>query len=146
MRIIRRRNLFIKRIALGLAVAAFAAPVAQARVDGGSVPQSASIDSVARNWAKVDAAHYGMPRLLPPGYALSRGRKIQVLHVRPSGISSRQSALVGSKPDSSVQVKVASNGFDWGDTAIGAGLGLGLMLIGGGAVLATGHVRREQTA
>jgi hypothetical protein len=39
MRTTRRRNWFIKRIALGFAVAAFVAPVAQARVDEGSIAQ-----------------------------------------------------------------------------------------------------------
>ena len=39
MRSNRRRNWFIKRFALGLAIAAIAAPVAQARIDeGSSVP------------------------------------------------------------------------------------------------------------
>ena len=40
MRSNRRRNWFIKRIALGLAIAAFAAPVAQAKVDEGPAVQS----------------------------------------------------------------------------------------------------------
>src|SRR4029078_8010736 len=40
MRSNRRKNWFIKRIALGLAIAAFAAPVAQAKVDECSTPQA----------------------------------------------------------------------------------------------------------
>jgi len=40
----------------------------------------------------------------------------------------------------------SSSGFDWGDAAIGAGLVLLLVLLGGGAALATRHQGREQTA
>ena len=40
MRSNRRKNWFIKRIALGLAIAAVAAPVAQAKMDEGSSVQA----------------------------------------------------------------------------------------------------------
>jgi hypothetical protein len=58
MRIIRRRNWLIKRIALGLAVAAVAAPVAQARPSMASAPQD------------IQAIEHGPHRL---GGALARG-------------------------------------------------------------------------
>jgi hypothetical protein len=41
---------------------------------------------------------------------------------------------------------VASPGFDWSDAGIGAGLALGLVLLGGGAFVATRHLGRPQTA
>ena len=41
---------------------------------------------------------------------------------------------------------VASPGFDWSDAGIGAGLALGLVLLGGGAFIATRHLGRPQTA
>ena len=42
--------------------------------------------------------------------------------------------------------QVVSAGFDWSDGAIGAGLALGLVLLGWGAALATRHAGRAQTA
>ena len=48
MRSNRRKNWFIRRIALGLAIAAVAAPVAQAKVDEGSSVQANSTGSSRR--------------------------------------------------------------------------------------------------
>ena len=42
----------------------------------------------------------------------------------------------------SAQVVSSSDGFDWGDAGIGAGLVFAIMLLGGLAVLATRHVSR----
>jgi hypothetical protein len=41
---------------------------------------------------------------------------------------------------------VSSPGFDWSDAGIGAGLALILVLAGGGALIATRHMGRTQTA
>ena len=55
MRSNRRRNWFIKRFALGLAIAAIAAPVAQARIDEGSSVQAKRLP-VVRNGLPVSVA------------------------------------------------------------------------------------------
>jgi sulfur carrier protein ThiS len=84
MRSNRRRNWLIKRIALGLAIAAFAAPVAQAKVDEGSSsgPQV------------VTASDYGMPRAMPSDYALASGDYIEVVRAQPKPSSVDKIELV----------------------------------------------------
>src|SRR6187549_2186200 len=57
----RRRNWFIKRIALGFAVAAFAAPVAQAKVDEGSSIQANGYQAFVTDFpssSSVDVSGY----------------------------------------------------------------------------------------
>jgi hypothetical protein len=174
MRTIRRRNWLIKRIALGLAITAFAAPVAQARVDEGiqGQPNAAnesfkpipylwpsSADEVIKSngyhpfvtdfpsYANVvDASDYGMPRPTAMDYAISRGDLIEVVRSTPSGAPSDRIEFVRTQPRSVAEPQVVSAGFDWKDAGIGAGLSLALVLFGGGAVLATRHVGRAQTA
>jgi hypothetical protein len=189
MRSNRRRNWFIKRIALGLAVAAFAAPVAQARVDEGqqvqgqqvqpdwpslkavaykfptqtgqvSFPRALPSDyaqlrgdrielvrSVPRSTGSdIVAADYGMPRAMPNDYALSSGDQIEVVRSQPRGTSSDNIEFVRTQPRSIGEPQAVAAGFDWNDGAIGAGLMLGLVLLGGAAALATRHVGRAQTA
>ena len=201
MRSNRRRNWLIKRIALGFAVAAFAAPVAQAAVDEGvqvesNAPQivkgphdamasAASTDSgmpraMPSDYAQlrgdqielvrslhrttgsdIVAADYGMPRALPSDYALSQGDQIEVVRAQPRGTSSDKIEFVRStqprssspelfgrfsRPNATTGEQVEAVSINWGDAAIGAGLALALVLVGGGAALATRHSNREQTA
>ena len=68
MRSNRRRNWLVKRIALGLAIAAFAAPVAQAKVDEGSSVQANGYQAFVTDFpssSSVDVSGYGMPRAMP---------------------------------------------------------------------------------
>jgi hypothetical protein len=170
MRSNRRKNWFIKRIALGLAIAAFAAPVAQAKVDEGSTPQArtessivqahtyqpvqAGSDGVYQQFATdfpstanlVDASDYGMPRATPQDYAISRGDLIEVVRSTPKGTSSDKIEFVRTQPRSIGEPQVVAAGFDWKDAGVGAGLVLALVLLGGGAALASRHVGRAQTA
>jgi hypothetical protein len=188
MRTIRRRSWFIKRIALGLAVAAFAAPVAQAQVDEGSSVQ-ASAPHILRgphdampsagvlnasgyqafvtdfpsvsSATKVVAADFGMPRATPLDYAIGRGDLIEVVRSTPSGAPSDTIEFVRSaqprstspelfgrfaRPNATTSPEVAAVNVDFNDAAIGAGLVLALVLLGGGAAMATRHMGREQTA
>jgi hypothetical protein len=160
MRTIRRRNWFIKRIALGFAVAAIVAPVAQARVDEGIQGQPNSSAEIIKSseykpfvtdfpsYANVvDAADYGMPRPTAMDYAISRGDLIEVVRSTPSATSSDKIEFVRTtQPRSTGEPQVVAVGFDWKDAGIGAGLALALVLLGGGAVLASRHVGRAQTA
>jgi hypothetical protein len=201
MRSNRRRNWFIKRIALGLAIAAFAAPVAQAKLDESSPVQSngykpfvtdfgsQSVSQVVQahtyqpanaqgsipepriefvrqhepsisepriefirthprsiNEPQVVAADYGMPRAMPNDYALSSGDQIEVVRAQPQGTSSDKIEFVRTQPRSIGEPQVVAAGFDWKDAGIGAGLALALVLLGGGAALASRHVGRAQTA
>jgi hypothetical protein len=175
MRTIRRRNWLIKRIALGLAIAAFAAPVAQAGVDEGiqGQPNAAneSFKPIPYRWPSsaddviksngyqpfvtdfpsyanvVDASDYGMPRPTAMDYAISRGDLIEVVRSTPNATSSDKIEFVRTtQPRSTGEPQVVAVGFDWKDAGIGAGLALALVLLGGGAVLASRHVGRAQTA
>ena len=58
MRSNRRKNWFIKRIALGLAIAAFAAPVAQARIDEGSSVQANGYQAFATDFPSVPSGQF----------------------------------------------------------------------------------------
>jgi hypothetical protein len=173
MRSNRRKNWFIKRIALGLAIAAVAAPVAQAKVDEGiqGQPNAAkeSFKPIPYRWpssadevvlkgvayrpfvtdfpsSQVNASDVGMPRAMPVDYAVNRGDQIEVVRALPSGSPSDKIEFVRTQPRSIGEPQVVSAGFDWKDAGIGAGLALALVLLGGGAALATRHMGREQTA
>jgi hypothetical protein len=148
MRSNRRKNWFIKRIALGLAIAAVAAPVAQAKVDEGSSVQANGYQSFVTDFpsSQVNASAYGMPRAMPVDYAVNRGDQIEVVRALPSGSPSDKIEFVRTQPRSISEPQVVSAGFDWKDAGIGAGLALALVLLGGGAALASRHFGRAQTA
>jgi hypothetical protein len=187
MRSNRRRNWFIKRIALGLAIAAVAAPVAQAKIDEGSsvqgsgyqafvsdfpsstqsvnasdygMPRALPSDYVQLRGDKIElvrslprstgsdivAADYGMPRAMPNDYALSSGDQIEVVRAQPRGTSSDKIEFVRTQPRSIGEPQVVAAGFDWNDAGIGAGLAVGLLLLGWGAAQATRHLGKTQTA
>ena len=173
MRSNRRRNWVIKRFALGLAIAAIAAPVAQAKVDEGSSVQASGYQAFVTDFPSsanegssvqadgyqafvtdfpssspnvVAASAYGMPRPTPMDYAISRGDLIEVVRSTPNGTSSDKIEFVRTQPRSIGEPQVVSAGFDWKDAGIGAGLALALVLLGGGAALASRHVGRAQTA
>jgi hypothetical protein len=61
----RRRHLRIRKVALGLAVAAVAAPMAQGAVDRGI--------GVSPSKPATQAGDYGMPRAMPSDYARHNG-------------------------------------------------------------------------
>ena len=148
MRSNRRRNWFIKRFALGLAIAAIAAPVAQAKIDEGSSVQANGYQAFVTDFpsSQVNASDYGMPRAMPVDYAVNRGDQIEVVRALPSGSSSDKIEFVRTQPRSIGEPQVVSAGFDWKDAGIGAGLALALVLLGIGAALASRHVGRAQTA
>jgi hypothetical protein len=150
MRSSRRKNWFFKRVALGFAVAALAAPVAQAKVDEGSSVQSNGYQAFMTDFPPagqiVNASDDGMPRAMPTDYAISNGDQIEVVRAEPRSSSSDRIEFVRTKPRSIGEPQVVAAGFDWNDGAIGAGLALGLVLLGAGAAAATRHLGREQTA
>jgi hypothetical protein len=186
MRSNRRRNWLVKRIALGLAVAAVAAPVAQAKVDEGSsiqangyqafvtdfpsaqvnasdygMPRAMPVDYAVNRGDQIElvrveqprstgdnfvAADYGMPRAMPNDYAFASGDQIEVVRAQPKATSSDNIEFVRTQPRSISGPQVVAAGFDWKDAGIGAGLAIGLVLLGWGAALATRHLGRPQTA
>jgi len=189
MRSNRRRNWFLKRIALGLAVAAIAAPVAQARVDEGStsgsqvafnagdygMPRALPSDYAQARGDQIEvvraqgrstgsdvvAADYGMPRAMPNDYALSSGDQIEAVRALPRGSSSDKIEFVRTQPREIGEPQLASRfvapgsttgdeqtswNVNWEDAGTGLGLALVLVLLGGGAVLASRQLGHAQTA
>ena len=164
----RKRNWIFKRMILGLAVMALAIPaVANARLDEGGVtlPNGSTVGDLQGSVAsqsngfvagvtdfpsksQVKAGDYGMPRAMPSDYALQRGDAIEIarLHerntVRPGDLIEN----VRLQPRTVSTPQVASTGFDWGDAGIGAGILLGLVLVGGAAFYATRQLGKPQTA
>ncbi len=173
MRSNRRRNWLIKRIALGLAIAAFAAPAAQARVDEGIQGQpNAAKESFSRpvpyRW--LSSADQVVPKgiayrtfvadLAPspavswkdPGI-VSAPSNYQAFvtdfpssRVQAPSMSEPRIEFIRSHPRSVGEPQAVSAGFDWKDAGIGAGLALALVLLGGGAALAGRRLGRAQTA
>jgi len=99
MRSNRRRYWLIKRFALGLAIAAFAAPVAQARIDEGSSVQANGYQSFVTDFpsSQVNASAYGMPRAMPADYAVNRGDQIEVRVTATDQVGSSATATVGKR-------------------------------------------------
>src|SRR4029450_10775204 len=107
------------------------------------------------------ASDYGMPRPTATDYAISRGDLIEVVRSTPTATSSDKIEYVRTQPRSTGEPQVASRfgrpnattgdelaswNVDWQDAGIGAALALALVLLGGGAALASRHVGRAQTA
>ena len=133
MRSNRRKNWFIKRFTLGLAIAAIAAPVAQARIDEGSSVQANGYQSFATDFpyqspssgdalkgiayrqfvtdfpsSQVNASDYGMPRAMPVDYAVNRGDQIEVVRALPSGSPTDKIEFVRTQPRSIGEPQLAS--------------------------------------
>ena len=160
MRSNRRRNWFIKRVALGLAIAAVAAPVAQARVDEGSSVQSnrvnASVKPIPYRWpSSADDRSWTDPGIVwtASGYRPfvsdfphSNPDQIEVVRAQPRATPSDKIEFVRTQPRSIGEPQVVAAGFDWKDAGIGAGLVLALVLLGGGAALVSRRIGHAQTA
>jgi hypothetical protein len=157
----RKRNWFIKRLVLGFAVAALVVPsAALAAVDEGGAGQPNSTDEIANSayvpfvtdfpksevTSSVKAGDYGMPRAMPNDYALQRGDMIEVARTHDRSVVSADIENVRLNPRTVSTPQVVSAGFDWGDAGIGAGILLGLVLVGGAAFYATRQVGKPQTA
>jgi hypothetical protein len=170
MRSNRKTNWLIKRIVLGFAVAAIVAPVAQARVDESSIVQAhtyqpvqasayrpfvtdfPSSPAVSRTDPGIVSTDPGVVAT-PSGYQAFvsdfprwNRDQIEVVRAQPRATPSDKIEFVRTLPRSIGEPQAVAAGFDWKDAGIGAGLALALVLLGGGAALATRHAGREQTA
>jgi hypothetical protein len=93
----------------------------------------------------VKAGDYGiMPRVIDT--ARLRGDAIEVARAHPRNVITADIENVRLQPRTVSTPQVVSTGFDWGDAGIGAGLLLGLMLVGGAAFYAMRQVGKPQTA
>ena len=156
----------IKRIALGFAVAGLVVPAtAQARIDEGisGQPNTASENSAVKSGNYIpfgtdfpsyasQSVRIGTPSGLPHAglndYLQARDG-IEVARLNPQS-TLRTNDLVEqvrvAPREVSTPQAVASPGFDWRDAGIGAGLALGLVLLGAAAVRASRNLGKAQTA
>jgi hypothetical protein len=148
----------LRRLVLGLAVAAIVAPAAQARPDEGTATQGKAKDPVAviRGDDKVivtpddgsGALINGDDKVIVPtggGTALLvHDDKVIVPKPGDYTLSGYRRALpddYGVRAVVPVEAVRDPSSFDWGDALVGAGAAFGLMLLLGGAALGTRHVR-----
>jgi hypothetical protein len=144
MRTIRKRNWFLRRLVLGFAVAAFVAPAAaQARLDEGSVAGSSKSAelrmTVSPSAAGAIKAHQFQVGNLSNDELISRNGQSPWPGVDPT------SGQTSPRWSSSTEV-VSAHGFDWNDAGVGAGIALGLVLLGGAAFRVTSRLGKAQTA
>ena len=155
----RRRNWFIKRIALGFAVAAVAAPVAQGEGGRGvEMARAKAQNSIAQVQNSIAQAHTYQPVHANVTAAL-RGPRPHDPALRPPSPHDPM-LLVSTQPQSPAPaVSVASRfgrpnattgtdleAVNWSDAGFGASIALLLVLLGGGAALAMRHEGYAQTA
>jgi hypothetical protein len=152
----RRKNRFLRRLVLGLAVAAVAVPVAQARPDEGGL-QGNSVTSAPNGLPTRadDKVGIGLPNGLVahpdnradrsgPGYEPTIDAVYRQSEYR--GILPSDYGLPNTIAKPTVVVADRPDGFDWGDAGIGAGTLFAVVLLAGGGVLVTRHLNRAATA
>jgi hypothetical protein len=165
MRNHRRRRRLFRRLALVLAVAAVAAPVAQARVDGsgggtGHDQSDNGVPTIA-DYSPAIAAEaaksYGVMAQSDVGLRNYDGRSVDTRppderawpgvdpHAVPPQAFPSDAAPQGDVK-SPIRVVNSPDGFDWGDAGIGAGIVFALLLFGAGAVIVGRQNRDQATA
>jgi hypothetical protein len=143
----RKRTRFLRRLALGLAVAAIVAPAAQAYPDLGSQSAlRAESHSAFRVEGTVCVPKWGCRASGPirPDDRDVRGvpATSERLPVRADDKVLNLEPTVGVEP---VQIASKADGFDWSDAGIGAGLAFGLMVLAAGATLGARQHRSATT-
>ena len=129
----RIKQRMLRRIALAFAVAAVAAPTAQAvpLEPGNSTPRGTTIPQ-----------QYGMPTAMPSDYAANRGDGIELARLNDRigsdvrGLDGVENVRVEPRGlDQPVLVVSDGSSFNWGDAGIGAGLAFAAILLAGAAAL-----------
>ena len=151
----RRRTWFLRRLAVGLALAAIVAPAAQGYPDPG--PQSA-----VRVQGTVCVPKWGCRASGPirPDDRATRG--VESTNVQPQvaprswpGVDPTTAQDIGGAPtqvvgaprgEAPVIGTNAKSDIDWGDLGIGAGFAFALMLLAAGATVGTRHRHKSATA
>lgn len=158
----RRKKWILRRLVLGFAVAAIAAPVAQARVeDSAQLQKPAYIPWVTDFGGSVSTSSAAVE--LPNGLAIRPDDRAvrgvatrerlpvrgddKVLNLDPTvGAEYNQFTYRRALPEDygaqPVQIASRADGFDWSDAGIGAGLAFGLILLVAAATLSTRHISR----
>jgi hypothetical protein len=147
------KSRLLRSLALGLAVSAVAAPVAQARVDGNtdwsgpgmSENVSRSITTYPDAVAGGAAESYGLVVQRDGSVrSITDYQFVRSINVYPDSAAAEAARSYGPLAASSTLVS-APEGFDWGDGGIGAGLAFAVLLVGAGASVATRRIGRAAT-
>ena len=156
----RRRIRLLRRFVLGLAVAAFVAPAAQAYIPapearvfdegGATVVQGENKGDIALEQSRPAVVVHGenkgdLPRA---GYVpfVSDFPRAAPDPGGDSTFAGYRRALPQDYGIVRVEAPSGPSAFDWGDAFIGAGGALTLLLLAGGATLATRHIGRPAAA
>jgi hypothetical protein len=121
----RRRNWMLRRIALAFAVAAVAAPAAQA-VPLEPGPTKADNIPLVADFPRGNTAPHGSVASIPRG------------NTAPHGVITDYAAPRGNEQP----VTTSTPSFDWSDAGIGAGLAFGALLLAGAGALSVRQYRR----
>jgi hypothetical protein len=119
-----RKSRILRRLALGLAVAAFVVPAAQARVDD---PGARSSDAVV--------IHGDDKAISPRSDTLAGDDKVIVPAPGSYSVASYRRALPEDYPTAPVAAVRTPGSFDWGDAMVGVLGAFTLMLLAAGLVL-----------
>jgi hypothetical protein len=135
-----RKNWFLRRLALGLVVAAVAAPVAQARVDEGATAQRVVC---MPKWGCQSLDAVNSTQVGNPGASVERS--VGARHRALGELNLTSSQDKGSPNVSPVKGVNTPSAVDWSDAGLGAGMAFALVLLGAGALVATRRVRHHAT-
>jgi hypothetical protein len=124
----RRKNWMLKRIALAFAVAAVAAPAAQA-VPLEPGPTKAENTPLVADFPRGNTAPHGSVTSVT---SVPRG------NTAPHGAGADYAAPRGNEQP----VTTSTPSFDWSDAGIGAGLAFGALLLAGAGALSVRQYRR----
>ena len=149
-----RKHFRIRRIVIGLAFAALAAPTAASAagtfVDGGPVPVSKpATQAFERSYLSYHQVGGPLkaPAITPlqaDGLRWQAMARIYERQQAAQATSERSNGVPGPNPSLVPQVVLStSNSFDWGDAGIGASTAFGIALL---LVVAVALVRRNQHA
>src|SRR5690242_15628139 len=119
-----RRKRFLKGVVLAFAVAAFAAPVAQAREFVNSSTSSAASAYTPQQLRALELRSQGMNVLYGSASSAYAPQQLRALELRSEGMNARYGLIsntAGSVTSTQSPVLVASSGgFSWGDAFVGA--------------------------
>jgi hypothetical protein len=142
-----RKHFRIRRIVVGLAFAALAAPTAaQARTVGYFVDYGPAPVSHASSSTQIRSEHSAstITPLQADGLRWQAMANIYARQQAQQATSERSNGVAGPNPSLVPQLAVStSNSFDWGDAGIGASTAFGVALI---LVIGVALLRRNQHA
>jgi hypothetical protein len=139
----------LRRMALAFAVAAVAAPTAQAvPLEPGATKAPIPRGSTAPHGTTIPQ-QYGMPRAMPTDYAAHRGDRIELVRLNDRvgndvrGLDRVENVRVEPRGlDKPTLVASDSRSFNWSDAGIGAGLAFAAILLAGAAALSVRQYNR----